>query len=695
MRGGPVVAIDGPSGAGKSTVAHGLARKLGLPHLDTGALYRAVTLAVLRIGVDLDDGPACAGVIERVHVERRGGRTFLDGEDVEEEIRGSAVTAAVSTVSAHPEVRTAMVPLQRAAATTHGGVVEGRDIGTVVFPDADLKIFLTASQEERARRRAAERGVTDLAAVEAELAQRDAADAGRAHAPLVQAEDAWEVDTTTMDADDVVDAIAALAETVWERTGTVVTAHAATTGTPERTGRREPSATTPDGADVVVHAGLAARRALPRVVVVGRPNVGKSTLVNRIIGYRAAIVEAKPGITRDRTEHTATWQGRPFLVVDTGGWEHRAEGLAARVVEQAETAIAGADLVLFVVDVTVGALADDEAYARMLRRSETPVLLVANKFDSDRLLPEVHDLYGLGIGDPLAVSAAHGRGVGDLLDRVVTELPEGPEEIDESDIPRVAVVGRPNVGKSSLFNRLLGEERSIVDAVPHTTRDAVDTYVQIDGEPWVFIDTAGLRRRYRHGEETELYSADRTRMTLETAHLVLFVVDGSEPLGEQDQRLAATVRDAGCGTVLVVNKWDLVDEQRRVDLEAELDRLLSFASWAPRVNVSARTGRGIERIVPLLRVVHAAITTRIPTAELNAWLEEATARHAPQPAKGARRARIRYITQVATVPPTFVAFANTDLATTYVRYLQNALRDRYGFTGAPIVVEVRRGGRDR
>jgi GTP-binding protein len=662
--GGPVVAIDGPAGSGKSTVAQRVATSLGVPHLDTGALYRAVTLACLRAGVDVTDADACEAVARRVEVDRRDGRTWLDGEDVEDEIRGPEVTAAVSAVSAHAGVRAAMTPIQRTTAARAGAVVEGRDIGTVVLPDADLKVFLTASVEERTRRRAAQLGLPDADAdtLRAELERRDLLDGSREVAPLLKADDAWELDTTDMDLDEVVDLVVDVATSAWEA-------------------RLAPLPPTPDP--------LTARQSLPRVAVVGRPNVGKSTLVNRIIGDRVTIVEERPGVTRDRTEHLTGWLERPFLVVDTGGWEHGAEGMAARIVAQAEAAIAGADVVLFTVDATVGALEDDERYARLLRRSDLPVLLVANKVDSDRQEPLVHELYSLGLGAPHPVSARHGRGVGDLLDEVLALLPDTPVAVpDETTVPHVALVGRPNVGKSSLFNRLLGEERSIVDAVPHTTRDAVDTMVEVDGEPWVFVDTAGMRRRYRHGEETELYSVDRTRRAIEMADITLFVVDASEPLGEQDQRLAALVRDAGRGVVLVLNKWDLVDDDRRYYLDRELDRLLGFASWAPRVNVSATSGRGVRRLVPHLKTVWDNYRRRVPTRELNRLVEEVTAR-VPPPTQGRKALRVKYVTQAETAPPRFVAFTNGRLPATYRRFLERQLREAYDFAGVPVAIDER------
>jgi GTPase len=666
----PVVAIDGPAGSGKSTVAVRVAEALEVPHVDTGALYRAATLACLRAEVDLTDGAACTSVVVGSRIERDGvaGRTYLDAEDVEDEIRGPEVTAAVSAVSAHHGVRSALTPAQRRA-VVDGGVVEGRDIGSVVLPDADLKVFLTASVEERARRRAGQVGRDDLATLTAEIAARDEADGSREVAPLVRADDAWELVTDGLEVGEVVDLIVARVAEV--------------------TAGVEPD----EEVDRPVVDPLTARRALPRVAVVGRPNVGKSTLVNRILGRRVTIVEEKPGVTRDRTEHRADWLGRPFLVVDTGGWEHQAEGMSARIVEQAEAAIASADVVLFVVDATVGALEDDERYAKLLRRSGVPTVLAANKVDAERQEALVHELWNLGLDEPHPVSARHGRGVGDLLDVMADAMPAPPEDLagaisDEDAVPRVALVGKPNVGKSSLFNRLLGEERSIVDAVPHTTRDAVDTMVEVDGEPWVFVDTAGMRRRYRSGEDTELFSVDRTRAAIEQADLVLFVLDASEGIGEQDQRLAALLRDTGRAFVLVCNKWDLVDDERREDLDKELDRLLSFAKWAPRINVSALSGRGLRRVMPQLRAVWINYRRRVPTRELNRLLADAVAHQAP-PRRGQKQLKLRYATQAETRPPRFVLFTNGTLPPGYKRYLERELREHHDFTGVPLLLDDR------
>ena len=658
-----VVAVDGPAGSGKSTLAAALAGRLDLRHLDTGAIYRAITLACRRAGVDLADGAACATVARGAVITQADGRTSLDGADVEDEIRGAEVTADVSQVSAHPEVRAALLAHQRALAAD-GAVVEGRDIGTVVLPEADLKVFLTADPGERARRRAAQSGA-DPAVVEVEQRARDAADAGREVAPLRAAEDAWTLDTTGMTFDEVLDAVEARVLGV--------------------------------AADRMGEAEVGGPRRLPRVVIVGRPNVGKSTFVNRVLRERVAIVEALPGVTRDRTEHEAEHAGVPFVLVDTGGWERRpGEEVTESAVAQTEAAMAGADVAVQLVDGGTGVLDDDEAVARLLRRRGVPTLLAVNKVDREADVATAQDFVRLGLGAPHAVSARNGRGIEDLLDAVVAALAqvEGPGSavVAAADTPRVAIVGRPNVGKSSLLNRLVGEERSVVAATPHTTRDAVDTRVELDGREWVLVDTAGLRRRYRSGEDLEQYAVDRTRSAVERADVAMFVLDAGEPIGAQDQRLAALLRDAGCAIVVVINKWDLVDEDRRIDLERELDRLLSFAAWAPRVNVSAATGRGVSRLAPALGTALANHRRRIPTSVLNQLVARAVEEHAP--ARAARRqVRIRYAVQVAVSPPTVLLFANGPVDESWLRYLERRLRESHDLTGTPVVIEDRgRGG---
>jgi len=440
---------------------------------------------------------------------------------------------------------------------------------------------------------------------------------------------------------------------------------------------------------------------LPTVAIVGRPNVGKSTLVNRLVGRRDAIVEERPGVTRDRTSHTAEWGRRRFTIVDTGGWmptRARQSGLDDAVAAQAETAVDSADLVVLVVDAAVGITEEDAEIAGWLRAGGHPVLLVANKVDNlgGRTNAELAELYALGLGDPAPVSALHGRGSGDLLDLFVERLADAgafdrtAADVDDQ-IPGVALIGRPNVGKSSLFNRLLGQERTIVDDRPGTTRDAVDTVVALpDGTAYRFVDTAGLRRRAkaRQGEATEYYSIVRTVQALDAASVALLVLDGAEPVGEQEQKLARQVLDAGRALVLVLNKWDLLDEYRREQLERERDRKLSFVSFAPLVRTSAATGRGVDRLLPAIAAALEQWGQRVPTAPLNQWLADVVAAN-PPPMHAGRSVRLRYMTQVAVGPPRFRLFTTGELTPGYVRYLERRLREVFGFAGTPLDIAVR------
>jgi GTPase len=441
----------------------------------------------------------------------------------------------------------------------------------------------------------------------------------------------------------------------------------------------------------------------PTVAIVGRPNVGKSTLVNRFTGRREAIVEEKPGVTRDRTAHPAEWRGREFDVVDTGGWTpgwaRRPEALDEAISAQAEMATDAADVIVFVVDAQVGITEEDGAAAAWLRGTSRPVLLVANKVDalggSAATAADLAPLYALGLGEPIPVSALHGRGSGDLLDEVVEALEASgafEREADPADdIPGVALIGRPNVGKSSLFNRLLGEQRTIVDDRPGTTRDAVDTVLETpDGRSYRFVDTAGLRRkaRLRQGEPTEYYSSVRTVQALDNASLALLVIDAAEPIGEQEQKLARQIVDSGRALVVVLNKWDLLDEYRREQLDRERDRLLGFIGWAPIVRTSAQTGRGLDKLLPLVDAALEEWYRRVPTAQLNDWLADAVAA-TPPPMHNGRNVRVRYATQVAVGPPTFRVFTTAELSPGYLRYLERRLRETFGFSGTPLDVGAR------
>ncbi|PPK90849.1 GTP-binding protein [Kineococcus xinjiangensis] len=430
---------------------------------------------------------------------------------------------------------------------------------------------------------------------------------------------------------------------------------------------------------------------LPVLAIVGRPNVGKSTLVNRILGRREAVVEDVPGVTRDRVMYQAEWAGRDFTLVDTGGWERDVVGLDLRVAEQAEIAIELADAVVFVVDATVGATATDEEVVRLLRRSGKPVVLAANKVDDQRGEADAAALWSLGLGEPIPVSAVHGRGTGDLLDAAVAVLPQVSQvggAVAVGGPRRVALVGRPNVGKSSMLNKLAGSERVVVDATAGTTRDPVDELIELGGRQWRFVDTAGIRRRVHQTKGADFYASLRTQAALEKAEVAVVLLDASQPMSEQDIRIVSMVQESGRALVLAYNKWDLTDEERRHYLEREIERELVQTQWALRVNVSAATGRHLEKLVPALDTALESWDTRVPTGKLNAFLGELVAAH-PHPVRGGRQPRILFGTQASTRPPRFVIFATGFLEAGYRRFIERRLRETFGFAGSPIEVSVR------
>jgi GTP-binding protein len=430
---------------------------------------------------------------------------------------------------------------------------------------------------------------------------------------------------------------------------------------------------------------------LPVVAVVGRPNVGKSMLVNRILGRREAVVEDVPGVTRDRVTYDAAWSGRRFTLVDTGGWDPDAEGMAARVTAQAEIAAAAADVVVFVVDATVGATDADEAVVGVLRRAGKPVVFAANKVDSAAGEADAAALWNLGIGEPHPISALHGRGSGDLLDAVLDALPDAPPETFgsvEGGARRIALLGKPNVGKSSLLNRLAGADRVLVDPIAGTTIDPIDELVTLGARTWRFVDTAGIRRRVAEASGAEYFASLRTAAALDRCEVAVVLIDASEPLSEQDLRIVSMVVGAGRALVLAFNKWDLLDEDRRLMLEREIDRQLGHVSWAPRVNVSARTGRHAERLVPAIDAALAGWETRVPTARLNAFFGQLVAAH-PHPLRGGRQPRILFATQAGTRPPRFVLFTTGFLEASYRRFIERRLREEFGFAGTPIEISMR------
>ena len=715
----PVVAIDGPSGSGKSSVSRALAERLHTAYLDTGAMYRAATWSALEQGVDLDD-PAdiaahVAGVELHSGTDPQAPTIAVGDVDVTDAVRESRISAAVSRVASVPAVRERLIAEQReiidAARESGTGIVaEGRDVTTVVAPDADARLLLVASEEARLRRRALQlHGQADekvVAATRDEVVRRDADDA-KVTAFVEPAPGVALLDTSDLDFE-------ASVEVAYD----LVMAQCAAADEDEAGAQPGPSfvAAGADDADVerALRAGLddfelsEEDRALldrgpgdeddddedaarPVVAVVGRANVGKSTLVNRILGRREAVVEDVPGVTRDRVAYDAEWADRRFTLVDTGGWEVDATGIHLRVAEQAEVAVELADVVMFVVDATVGATDADEAVVKLLRRSRKPVVLVANKVDDERTEADAAMLWSLGLGQPWPVSALHGRGSGDMLDAILEVLPAvsavsgayrrgGPR--------RVALLGRPNVGKSSLLNKLAGSERVVVDDVAGTTRDPVDEYIELAGKVWRFVDTAGIRRRVHQSRGADFYASLRTRTALEKAEVAVVLMDVSQPLSEQDVRVVQQVVDAGRALVIAYNKWDTLDDERRYYLEREIERDFVQIQWAPRVNISARTGRHVDKLVPALETALDSWDTRIPTGKLNAFLGEVVAAH-PHPVRGGKQPRILFATQASTRPPRFVVFASGFLEASYRRFLERRLREQFGFVGSPIELSVR------
>jgi len=437
---------------------------------------------------------------------------------------------------------------------------------------------------------------------------------------------------------------------------------------------------------------------LPTVAIVGRPNVGKSTLLNRIVGRREAIVEEKPGVTRDRKEVEAEWQGRRFRLVDTGGWMPGGDALDEKVSRQSEQAIREADAVLLVTDVTTGVTEEDDRVAQLLRGVEAPVFVVANKVDDPSREALMWELLSLGLGTPHPVSSLHGLGTGDLLDALVGALPEpaaddepvavGRGTLDGSDkVFAVALVGRPNVGKSTLFNRLIGEDRSVVHDMPGTTRDAIDTVVETDHGPIRFVDTAGMRRKARIDEGTEYYSFVRALQAVDAADIALLVIDGTEGITHQDQRLAERIDAAGCPIVVLLNKWELLDTERRAEVTYEVGQKLAFLGDAEVIRISALTGRNVHRLLPILADAIERYHRRVPTRRVNEIVALAQAAQ-PAPHGG----RILYATQGATDPPTFTLFANKELPATYLRYIERKLREAFDLGATPIKLRVRQRG---
>jgi GTPase len=652
---GLVLAIDGPSGSGKSSTAKAIALRANWSYLDTGALYRAATYIALANKVE--DEEAIIKLLEESDISFETNpaapRICVDGNDISEQIRFERINDRVSQISSMAGVRKLLIDLQRKYITDApiGIVVEGRDIGTVVAPNAQLKIYLHADITERAKRRENEM-VENIGEdkVSKSMANRDEIDSNRKISPLTQAEDAAVIDSTRLSLDEVTDQI-----WKWLKQRNLL--------------------------------------GLPTIAVIGRPNVGKSTLVNRMIGRREAIVEDTPGVTRDRVKYEAEWNGRRFFLIDTGGWEVKPEGISEKITAGSEAAIAEADLVMFVVDAQVGALDEDQSLVDLLRKSGKKVILVGNKIDNAEDESDGYALWNLGLGEPHFVSALHGRGSGDLLDLLISQLPEvGTAQVDDG-YRRVALVGRPNVGKSSLLNVLAGSPRVLVDDAEGTTRDAVDELIDFGGATWRFIDTAGIRRRAHQASGTDYYASLRTQIALERAEVALVIFDASNILTEQDIRIVSMADEAGKALVIVMNKWDLVDEERQMTLDKEIDRQLERYPWAQRVNLSAKTGWHRDRLAPALTTALRNWEKRIPTAKLNSFLGELVGAN-PPPVRGGKQPKIKFATQAGTCPPKFVVFASEFLETAYRRFIERRLREEFGFNGTPIEVAVKIKDRD-
>lgn len=652
-----VVALDGPSGSGKSSTSKEIAIRAGWNYLDTGALYRAVTFIALSINSEKADDILTKLELQPItfNSDPRDPRIFVGDLDITQEIRSHEVTEKVSVISALPEVRAELLLLQRKiiSKADRGIVVEGRDIGTVVCPDAALKVFLTADIAARAQRRDAELAAESkgIDSVGASLSARDEIDSTRKVSPLAPAFDAVHIDSTELNLTETVDRI-------WE---------------------------------------LLSERSLlglPIVAILGRPNVGKSTLINRFIGRREAIVEDTPGVTRDRVQYECEWGGRRFIIMDTGGWESKPDGISVQVSAGAELAMQEADVLCFVVDAQVGALDEDDILVQELRKAKKPTLLVANKVDGDNDESDAHALWNIGLGEPHFVSALHGRGSGDLLDAVVRLIPEVGAAQVQDGYRRIALIGRPNVGKSSLLNALAGENRSIVDDVAGTTRDPVDELIEFGGSIWRFVDTAGLKKRANQASGTDYYATLRTQTALERCECAVVVLDASVPISEQDLRIITMVEEAGKAMVIVMNKWDLVDEDRRDQLDKEIDRHLDQVEWAQRVNVAAKTGWHRDRLAPALRTAIDSWERRVPTSKLNSFLG-ALIGATPPPVRGGKQPKVYYATQAGIAPPKFVVFSSGWIEASYRRFIERRLREEFKFPGTPVQVAIRVKERDK
>ena len=697
------VAIDGPAGVGKSSTAKELARHFGFAYLDTGAMYRACAWWCLHQGIDLD-----AAQIDEQQITETVGEFFTedhfdisvdpdrpfvlaDGEDISEDIRSSEVSTHVSRVSGIIPVRHVLIATQRAYIAREasgdsfsqgrGIVAEGRDITTVVAPDAEVRVLLTAREEVRQARRS---GQSAQGVGAEDVAKRDRMDS-KVTSFLTAADGVVTLDNSDLTFEQTLDELIALVDQAIEEQQ--YQEYAANLEGYELDEEDRELIAGEDEGDADAGSG----KQVGVIAVVGRPNVGKSTLVNRILGRRAAVVEDTPGVTRDRVSYDAEWAGTDFKLVDTGGWEADVEGIASAIASQAQVAVRLADAVIFVVDGQIGMTDTDGRIVNMLRAAGKPVTLAVNKVDDAQSEYLTAEFWKLGLGEPYGISAVHGRGVGELLDAALDSLKSADRTsgfLTPSHLRRVALVGRPNVGKSSLLNQLAHEERSVVNDLAGTTRDPVDEIISMDGQDWLFIDTAGIKRRQHKLSGAEYYSSLRTQAAIERAELALVLFDASQPIADQDLKVMSQAVDAGRAIVLVFNKWDLMDEFSRQRLERLWATEFNRVTWAERVNLSAKTGWHTNRLSRAMQTALESWDKRIPTGKLNAFLGRIQAAH-PHPLRGGKQPRILFATQASTRPPRFVIFATGFLEHGYRRYLERQLREEFGFEGSPVQISVK------
>lgn len=697
------VAIDGPAGVGKSSTSKALAKYYGFAYLDTGAMYRACAWWCMHKGIDLDAETIDEQLVTEtvgefftdghfdISVDPDDPKVYADGEDISEAIRSSEVSSHVSKVSNIIPVRHVLIAAQRAYIAREasvdsfsegaGIVAEGRDITTVVAPDAEVRILLTAREEVRQARRSGQ-AVSGVGAEN--VAARDKADSKVTNFTSA-AEGVLTVDNSDLNFGETLDVLVrivddAIEEQEYRQYVSNLEGYELDEGDEELI----------DGTAFSGGESKNGPKPVGVLAVVGRPNVGKSTLVNRILGRRAAVVEDTPGVTRDRVSYDAEWCGTDFKLVDTGGWEADVEGIESAIASQAQIAVQLADAVILVVDGLVGLTDTDERIVKMLRAAGKPVTLAVNKVDDRESEYLTAEFWKMGLGEPYGISAMHGRGIGELLDAALDSLEKAERTsgfLTPSHLRRVALVGRPNVGKSSLLNQLAHEERIVVNDLAGTTRDPVDEVVTVDGEDWLFIDTAGIKRRLHKLSGAEYFSSLRTQAAIERSELALVLFDASQPISDQDLKVMSQAVDAGRCIVLVFNKWDLMDEFDRQRMERLWKTEFNRVTWAQRVNLSAKTGWHTNRLANAMRGALASWDKRIPTGKLNAFLGKIQAAH-PHPLRGGKQPRILFATQASTRPPRFVIFATGFLEHGYRRYIERCLREEFGFEGSPIQISV-------